>query len=693
MLIIHYFDFDDEISLILSILLHRPDLNKWILCAPVLPVSLSHLFFPFTLRYDEDMYVLTVIPLVHGTLKGALTYFSKDFIEIGYIVTVPLRGREVSALVTEVNDVSNEKTLLKNSDYKIKKIVHANSYTLWDESFIKAIKETSFAHFQPFGETLIALTPKVILDEYSNKQQTTNNGQQTTNKGVSSSRIFAIQDCRDTRIKQYHHLVQKSFKQNKSIFICAPSQEDIEKIAYNFKTNKERCLVFHGGISKKKILKQWKEAVQEKSPLLVIGTPLYLSLPRHFETFILEEEHSRHWKTFTRPFIDVRSFIEILARESESAIILGAPLLHLETQKRIIDKEIRLIHDTERKIKEEFLLIDPRIEEKNIKEYTGSRTVQILGKEIRALIEHAQENNENIFLLVARKGLAPLVVCGDCGTVIRCKVCNKLLVLHKGEKEKDARIFSCHTCGFHRAPEDGEHEICPICGGWRLEGLGIGIERVENEIKRLFPSAEYFILDGDHTKTRASARKAIGSFEKSKKGILIGTPMAIPFLPVVSATAIVSLDSLFAIPDFSMNERIFALILTLREKTKGKFLAQTRLDDTTLFEQALEGDTQSFVKDEIMIRKTFSYPPYGTIIKVTIQTPRAKIVDEMEKLKSFLSEYAPLVQKTITHKKNVFQMSMILKLKENSLSDKKLLSKLNSLPSQFIIEVNPDSLF
>lgn len=658
----------------------------------VCPCSLLFLsVFPVSPAcYDKGMYVLTVLPLVRGTLKSALTYFSKDLIKTGDIVTVPLRGREVPALVIEVNDANNKKTILKNSDYKIKKIVRREPYTLWNKSFIKAVEETSLAYLQQFSETLLALTPKAILDAYFDKQLTNDNERRAINKGTSPSRVFAIQGSTDTRVKQYHRLVKKSLTQNESIFICAPTQEDVERIASEFSDNKnEELFVFHSGISEKKLLKQWEKVRGETLPLLVVGTPQYLSLPRHFGTFILEEEHSRLWKTFIRPFIDMRFFAATLAQNSGSELVLGAPILRLETHKKIIDKEIKLIA-TRTETHKGSLLIDPRIEEKEIKERTGSRTVQILGDEVHAIIKHSQENDEKAFLLVARKGLAPLVVCGDCGHALRCPVCDKLLVLHKKEV---ARIFSCHSCGFNRALEDGEHEICPACGGWRLEGLGIGIEKVEDEVKRLFPPAECFILDGDHTKTRASARKVISLFEKSKNGVLIGTPMAIPFLSTVSATAIVSLDPLFAIPDFSMNERIFALILTLREKTKGKFLVQTRLDDTTLFEQALAGDTKPFVEDELVMRKTFSYPPYGTIIKITLRGARAQIPVEMEKLATFLAEYNPLTQKTIIHKKNTLQMSMILKLKKNGLSDEKLFSKLYSLPPQFIIEINPDNLF
>lgn len=142
-----------------------------------------------------------------------------------------------------------------------------------------------------------------------------------------------------------------------------------------------------------------------------------------------------------------------------------------------------------------------------------------------------------------------------------------------------------------------------------------------------------------------------------------------------------------------MSERIFALVLALREKTSGTLLIQTRADDTTIFEQALAGDLLKFTENELEIRKAFSYPPYGTIIKITLRDKRAEVQQEMERLKTFLESYAPIVPGTIAKEpKNIFRMHMILKLAESNWPNNELLGKLRALPMQFTIEVNPDHL-
>lgn len=331
----------------------------------------------------------------------------------------------------------------------------------------------------------------------------------------------------------------------------------------------------------------------------------------------------------------------------------------------------------------------------------------LITKELRALLETAIKKSEHTLLLSARKGLAPITACGDCGTLVRCPECDTPLVIHKKESGGTGRastdtarhdfaksqVFICHGCGFTRIPENNVNEVCPNCKGWRLQGLGIGIDLIEKEISSLFPDAPIFVLDGDHAKTRAQAKKIIEKFEKPASGILVATPMAIPLLDAVDHTAIVSIDSLFAIPDIRMSERIFALVLALREKTKGVLLVQTRADDKTIFEQALRGDLVTFTETELALRKAFSYPPYGTIIKITLRGKRADVASEMERLKTFLTDYAPIVPGTMAREpKNMFRMHMILKLAENNWPNNELLAKLRALPPHITVEVNPDHL-
>jgi len=637
------------------------------------------------------MKILSVAPIVRGVLRDNLTYFSKETVPVGAMIEVPVLSREIPALVLGVKEATAIKSTIKTSDYAMRKIARVKPRYVWNDAFLRSAEETARSGAQALGETLLALTPKAILDAHLAGQLENVERKMLDKKQF---RLLAIQNDTKTRMESYQRLVRESFVKDESVFISAPTVDDVERLARELGHGiSEYTYALHSGISKRRMLEKWKNALKEKHAILAIATPQYLSLPRRFATVVLDEEHSRSWKTLSRPFIDTRIFAENYARHMGSTLIFGAPILRPETHKRIGDGEIEEWHRIARRVLSSVtaIIIDPRKEEKSIKEKTGKRTFQILSQKIREQLKEAVSSGEHIVLISARKGLAPIVACADCGAVVRCKKCESPLVLHK--RDGDKMVFSCHSCGLVRAPENGEHEVCSECKGWRLEGLGIGTERINEEVFKYFPKAPCFVFDGDRVTTRSQAKKLLVQFEKSKGAILIGTPMVIPYLATTEHASVVSIDSLFAIPDFRMNERVFALVLALREKVTKTLFIQTRANDTAFFKQAALGDLASFTKSELAVRKLFSYPPYGTIIKITLRGRRAEIPFEMERLRSYLAEYAPISPKTMSREpKKVFRMHTILKLKEGVWIDDKLLAKLRALPRQFSVEVNPNHL-
>lgn len=639
------------------------------------------------------MQIITVAPIVRGALKEYLTYFSKDDISVGMIVTVPLRAREIPGIVIETKKVTDAKTFLKNSDYAIRKITHASPRRIWLPEFLKAVEETANFSAQKLGPALLSLTPKSILDAHLagelDKPAITKNG--------TRFEVLAIQSNTHERYEEYRKRIRESFARNESVFVCVPTKEDalgaISALGHGIESY---SFVFHSEMTKKRITELWKDATHKEHAVLVVGTAQYLALPRSFKTIILDEEHSPSWKTISTPFIDLRFFVEEYAKESKSTLIIGSSLLRAETHEKIKNGDVGEFGRIAMHARSEIgtMLIDPRKEEKKIKEYSGKRELVLITTELKELIAKTLKQNGHILLLTARKGLAPITTCGDCGTIVRCPECDTPLVIHKKESSNgESRLFVCHGCGFIRVPENNVNETCPNCGGWKLQGIGIGIDLVTKEISTLFPEAVRFMLDGDKAKTRTQAKKIIDQFEKSSSGILIATVMAIPFLKKIENTGIISIDSLFAIPDIRISERIFALVLALREKTTQTLLIQTRGDDTSIFEQALSGNLSEFTKNELALRKMFSYPPYATIVKITLRGKRSEILSEMEQLKMYLANYSPVVPGTIAREpKNIFRMHMLLKLAKDSWPNINLRAKLLALPSQFSIEVNPDNL-
>jgi len=639
------------------------------------------------------MHIITVAPVVRGVMRDSLTYFSKDPIAIGMVVMAPIRSREVPAIVLESKEASGIKGELRSSDFAMRKITHATPRRIWLPQFLRAVEMTARFSVKKFGESLLSLTPKAVLDAHLEgilkEPKLTETGKHFE--------TFAITGSTEARYAEYKQFVRNSFVKKESVFVCVPTENDASRALLKLGHGIEAyTFLLHSGIKKKSVLEIWKNISDSEHPVLVIGTAQYLSLPRYFKTVILDEEHSHAWRMLSRPFLDLRIFVEEYVKAAEGTLIIGSAVLRAETYERQLSGEIKKFENgVEReRINLDTILIDPRKEEKSVRESTGRKDMVLISTELNELLKAASARGENTLLLSARKGLSPVTTCGDCGTLVLCPECDSPLVIHRKESQgKIENIFVCHGCGFMRSPENNVNERCPKCDGWRLQGVGIGIDKIDDEIKKLFPDSPRFILDSDRAKTHTEAKKIIEQFKKSSGAILIATPMALPFLDRVKNTAIVSIDSLFAIPDIRMSERIFALILSLSEKTENIFLVQTRADDTSIIEQAFKRNINDFTESELATRKAFSYPPYSTIIKITLREKRDKVGPEIERLKSFLTGYSPIVPGTMAREpKNIFRMNMILKLSRGSWPDNTLLQKLQTLPPQFTIEINPDHL-
>jgi primosomal protein N' (replication factor Y) len=649
------------------------------------------------------MQIVTVAPIVRGVLREKLSYFSKEHLEVGMVIVVPVRTREIPAIVLETKMASDEKSTIKTSDYAIRKITRAHPRRIWSPAFLKAVEETANYSAQKFGETLLSLTPKAILDAHLANELSLQN-LDSLHISSKKARVLAIQNDTKKRHEEWERLVRESFARDESVYICLPTEDDVLRMTQRLERGiAEYTFALHGSLPKKRALERWDAICTEKHAVLVIGTAQYLGLPRYFKTIVLDEEQASTWKTIAGPIIDQRFFAERYASALGSTLIIGAPLLRAETYARVLNGSIdefgRIAAHSPANI--HTAIIDPRIEEKSIHDSIGKYEFVILTSELRDLIQKAKNEGKPMLLIAARKGLSPVTACGDCGALVRCPECDTPLVIHQKHPTQkpneaistDTRMFVCHACGFMRTPENNIHETCNKCGGWKLQGVGIGTDRIESEVQKYFPDIKLFVLDGDRAKTRVQAKKIVEEFKKSPGSVLIATPTAIPLITQIDYSSVVSLDSLFAVPDIRMSERIFALVLALREKTTNTLLVQTRADDPTLFSQALLGDLVQFTRNELELRKAFFYPPYGTIVKLTIRGKRNETIDEMMRLKTFLDSYSPVVSGTLSKEpKNIFRMHLILKLAEGSWPNAFLLAKLRALPSQISCEIDPSNL-
>jgi primosomal protein N' (replication factor Y) len=211
---------------------------------------------------------------------------------------------------------------------------------------------------------------------------------------------------------------------------------------------------------------------------------------------------------------------------------------------------------------------------------------------------------------------------------------------------------------------------------------------------KTLPDVNIFRIDTDTVKNHKKAKELVDKFYKTPGSILIGTEMAILYLDETIENSIVaSIDSLFAIPDFRGNEKIMNILLKMRQLSQNKFIVQTRSVDEPVFEYAIKGNIADFYRSEIVEREQFAYPPFVTLIKITYQGMRNEVVEEMKRLKEFLSPYTvqifPAFIETV---KGKYVMHALIKADKKTWPDETLVKKLQSLPPHFTVKIDPDNL-
>ncbi|MES2436801.1 MAG: primosomal protein N' [Patescibacteria group bacterium] len=630
------------------------------------------------------MYIVNVVPIARGIGAEMLSYFTTSEIKPGSIVKVPIRSREVPALVIGMKSAAEAKTDLKNSTYTLKKIGKLNVLPLFLPGFIKAAQDAAEYFAGSTGSVLALVTPKVILEQ-AEKVVPQKDIPDSVPDQNERHEPYTIQADEEERLAHYKSLIREQFAKKKSVLFCLPTIQDTKRIFSTLPKGIEQyTYVLNSSLSKKEILNTWNKIIEEPHPVLIITTGSFLGIPRtDIGTIILERESSNGYKAQIRPYVDTRRFAEFLALRIGAKLIFGDHLLRVETLWRT--KQGDLAELAPLKFRSISTSKEVVVDMKRYK--TLDRPdFRIIGEELDALIQQSKDHNENLFLFAARRGLAPMTVCGDCGTTVLCTKCTAPVVLHRGEEN----FFLCHRCGERRSAE----ERCKNCDSWKLTTLGIGIELIENTIQNMFPDMKIFRMDKDSITTHKQALAVVNEFYNSPGSILIGTEMALTYLEKpVENSGVAAIDSLFSIPDFRINEKIMNILLKIRSITQKIYVVQTRSRNQRIFDYATKGNLMDFYREEIEERKKLSYPPFSNLIKITIKGTREQVTSDMDFVEKLLEDYNPLVFPAFietVNKKTV--MHALLKLDQGTWVNKDLLERLLSLPPHISVNVDPESL-
>lgn len=623
------------------------------------------------------MQIITVVPITRSAHSDVLTYFSSLAISVGDVVSVPLRKKNVEAVVVHTQDAAQEKAAIKTSKIGLRKVSRVLSHKPLGEIHMAAAQETARYFGASVGAVLGSIVPSVIWKQVSFRAPLL--------RPSSIPEVSIVLADDEERMIQYRSLVREAFRRNESVVLVTATIQDAETAARSLSKGIETYTEVLHSAKRPRILKGTVARIYaEKHPMLVITTPGFISiLPAKLSTIILERENSSSYKQSQRPFIDYRYFIRTFASRAQLRLILGDTLLSSET-----------LHDYENGRYEELVVPKWRMAAKasasmvDMREYKPNLQgkLRVISDNLEHLIRESKSGSDHLFIFAGRKGLAPNTICGDCGALLVCDRCANPLVLHKTADNK--RFYLCHRCGDRKEASTR----CKTCTSWRLFAFGIGTEIIEEAITTPPRGLVVFRLDSESAKNRKHAARIVEQFYQSPGSVLVGTELALPYLDKpIGVVAVASIDELFSVPDFRINERVMHLLLKLRQLAERKFLIQTRAPEHEIIQDALEGNVSGFYRHELEIRKALLYPPFSVLVKITYLGNPQKIRDEMKKLASKLPFELYTFPVFIRKGRGKSGLSGLLKIPKEKWPDETVLNALRVLPPSVEIQVEPES--
>lgn len=416
----------------------------------------------------------------------------------------------------------------------------------------------------------------------------------------------------------------------------ALTPQTIERFASRFPG---RVAVLHSGLSLGEQFDEWYR-IKECGCDVVIGPRSALFAPQpDLGLIIIDEEHEWTYKQSDKsPRYHARDVAIKLAVRNGAVVILGSATPDVESFYKAQRGEYQLIELKERITPvgpaplPEVEIVDMRSELK-----AGNRG--LFSRCLTEAIKEALDNREQVILFLNRRGTATFVQCRACDFVFNCKHCTAALTYHSATQK-----LMCHHCRFSTSSP----VVCPICGSHRLRFMGVGTQKVEDEVKRLFPQARVLRWDRDVTPSQRAHEELLKKFRSREADILVGTQMIAKGLdlPQVTLAGVVSADTGLNLPDFRAGERTFQLLCQVagragRGFTPGRVIIQTYSPEHYAIQAASKHDYLAFYAQEIEYRRKFGYPPFSRLARLTFtHTNEIACHREAQRVKRLLSAEA-----------------------------------------------------
>ena len=424
----------------------------------------------------------------------------------------------------------------------------------------------------------------------------------------------------------YIHLIQKAINEHKQVLYLLPEIALTVQITERLKAVfGNRLGIYHSKYSDAERVEIWQKQLSSNPYDVILGARSAVFLPFHrLGLVIIDEEHEQSFKQQDpAPRYHARSAAIVLAQMYAGAkTLLGTATPSMESYYNAKQGKYGFV-ELSRRYKDIQL---PSIEVVDMKDLYRRKMVSgPFSPRLLAAVRGALERGEQAILFQNRRGFAPMIECRQCGWVPKCPNCDISLTYHKS-----MNYLSCHYCGYTmKVPE-----VCPCCESKDIRGRGYGTEKIEDEIRSIFPEARIARMDLDTTHTRNAYERLINDFSTGKNNLLIGTQMVTKGLDFgkVSVVGILNADSMLNYPDFRAYEQAFMMMSQVsgragRKGKRGEVILQTKTPDLPVIQYVVHNDYPTFFKELLDERREFHYPPFYHLVYVYLKHRDENIVN------------------------------------------------------------------
>ncbi|MEK9156398.1 MAG: primosomal protein N' [Patescibacteria group bacterium] len=553
-----------------------------------------------------------------------------DEIKVGSIVSVPFGRRRVLAVVVGLQAESA-------SPYKLKEVLAVDGDFTLPEGYLEIARWIADYYLCSLGEAIALFLPPLLKRKIQVERQAVppilaeprplsadqaevyRRLEEILLAGAKKpGLIFGVTSSGKTEI--YLHLAKRTLGLGKQVIVLVPEIVLTPQIIERFRAVfGDQVALIHSDLAKSERFANWSDFYRGRKKIIVGPRSALLVPSANIGLIIVDEEGDSSYKQDKNPKYQASRLAEEIARNQNALLVLGSATPSTETYYRAKAGEIKLLALKNRYGERAM----PQTEIVDLRQEMRAGNFSPLSCKLQEEMGRTLATGGQIFLFLNRRGAATFVSCRECGDVVLCPHCSVPLVYHLGGAsstcEVESGYLSCHHCDYQRSTPS----TCPACGGYKIKYFGAGVEKIEQEARRLFPGARVRRVDSKTFTSKQAYFDLYRDLVSGRIDILIGTQMiAKGFdLPSVNLVGVVSADVGLHLPYYKALERTFHLLLQVsgrsgRGEKAGRTVIQTYWPESRAIVAATQHNYDLFYAAEIQERQAHHYPPATRLIRV-----------------------------------------------------------------------------